>query len=43
MTAGLVEMPSTTMEALVLGARLVLYVAGLFAPLGGRSGRISGG
>jgi hypothetical protein len=42
MTAGLVEMRSPTMEALVLGAGLGLYIAGLFAPLGGRRRRISG-
>jgi len=35
-TAGLV-MPSMTLEALVLPAGLGLYVAGLFAPLSGRS------
>ena len=33
MTAGLLEMPSTTTWALVLAASLALYVAGLFAPL----------
>ena len=33
---GLVAMPATTTEALVLAAGLLLYVAGLFAPLGGR-------
>jgi hypothetical protein len=36
-TAGLVAMPSTTTGALVLAAGLVLYTAGLFAPLGDRS------
>ncbi len=34
---GLVAMPSTTIDALVLGAGLLLYVAGLFAPLSVRS------
>jgi hypothetical protein len=36
-TAGLIAMPSTTMGTLVLAAGLVLYVAGLFGPLGNRS------
>jgi len=36
MTAGLLEMPSTTTWALVLAAGLALYVAGLFAPLRAR-------
>jgi hypothetical protein len=34
--AGLVSMPSTIIEGLVLGAGLLLYAAGLFAPLRGR-------
>jgi hypothetical protein len=33
MTAGLVAIPSMTTDALVLAAGLVLYAAGLFAPL----------
>lgn len=37
MTAGLVAMPSITSETLVLAAGLVLYAAGLFSPLSGRS------
>ena len=39
MTAALVAMPSTTTGALGLAAGLVLYVAGLFAPLVQKSGR----
>lgn len=39
LTSGLVAMPSTTTGALVLAAGLVLYVAGLFAPFGGRNRR----
>jgi hypothetical protein len=35
--AGLIAMPSTTMGTLVLAAGLVLYVAGLFGPLGDRN------
>lgn len=35
MTISLTAMPSTSAWALVLAAGLVLYVAGLFAPLGG--------
>jgi len=37
MTGPLVAMPSTTNYALVLVGGLVLYAAGLFAPLNGRS------
>ena len=33
---GLVAMPSTIRDALILGAGLMLYAAGLFAPLSGR-------
>ena len=33
---GLVSMPSTIRDALILGAGLMLYAAGLFAPLSGR-------
>lgn len=43
MTAGLVARPSTTTEALVLAAGLVLYVVGLFAPLGGRKSQSPAG
>jgi hypothetical protein len=37
MTTGVGAISSRPTEALVLAAGLVLYVAGLFAPLGGRS------
>ena len=36
MTAGLVPMPGTATGALVLAASLLLYAAGLFAPVGER-------
>ena len=39
MTAGLLAVPATTTWALVLAASLGLYVAGLFAPLGGKDPR----
>ena len=35
--AGLVAIPSTTIGTLVLAAGLMLYVAGLFAPIGDRN------
>ncbi len=39
LTSGLVAMPSSGTYALILATGLMLYVAGLFAPLGGGRGR----